>query len=157
MQGKYSNKSALELRELFLNGNLDADSIELADFEKLFCYETELGISEKNADVLVFCTRDMKRYEQYAEDVQLPPIEELFREFDHRNQQSEPAPVKPGKGVPRRKAPRAALIHLRKPYIKCSKNTCGTTIFRPHWENGSTKFTVWFEDDVIKIWMWYCR
>ncbi|MCL2070863.1 MAG: transposase family protein [Oscillospiraceae bacterium] len=42
-------------------------------------------------------------------------------------------------------------IHLRTPYIKCSKNTCGTTIFRPHWENGSTKFTVWFEDDVIKL------
>ena len=108
MQGKYSNLSALKLREMFLNGNLDADSMELEDFGKLFGYETELGISEKNADVLVFCTRGMKRYEQYAEDVQLPPLEELFREFDRRNQQSESVPVKSVKL--HRKVPRAAII-----------------------------------------------
>jgi len=37
-------------------------------------------------------------------------------------------------------------IHFRTPYIKC---TCGTSIYRPHWENGSSKFTVWFENEVI--------
>jgi transposase len=39
-------------------------------------------------------------------------------------------------------------IHLRTPYVKC---ICGTSIFRPHWENGSTKFTIWFEGDVLKL------
>ena len=39
-------------------------------------------------------------------------------------------------------------IHFRTPYIKCS---CGTHIFRPHWENGSSKFTVQFENKVIGL------
>jgi transposase len=39
-------------------------------------------------------------------------------------------------------------IHFRTPYIKC---TCGTKIYRPHWENGSSKFTVYFENKVIGL------
>jgi len=43
------------------------------------------------------------------------------------------------------------FIHLRTPYIKCSKGCCKSQIFRPHWENGSSSFTIWFENDVIGL------
>ena len=77
---KYENLTALELREMFLNGTIDADSMTIEDFEKLFDYETELDVAHMNGDVLKFCSDGLGRFEKYSQDddIQPPPIEKAL-------------------------------------------------------------------------------
>jgi hypothetical protein len=77
---KYENLTATELREMFLNGALDADSMTVEDYEKLFDYESELDIDNTNSDVLNFCSDGLGRFEKYSQDddIQPPPIEKVL-------------------------------------------------------------------------------
>jgi len=86
MQGKYNNLTAFDLRELFLANALDADLMSLEDFEKLFGYEIELD--DSRADVLVFCSNGMNKCQEHGIDVQMSPLDELFREHHRRNKKN---------------------------------------------------------------------
>jgi hypothetical protein len=86
MQSKYNNLTALELREMFLNNTLDTDLMNQDDFEKLFGYEIELD--EPSADIISFCSNGLNEYEYYGKDIQMPPLSEIYKEFERRTRRN---------------------------------------------------------------------
>ena len=72
----YDNLSALELRELFLRGTLDAAFMGKDEYERLFGYETESD--DPDGDVLVFCSNGLNNYAEYRKDTHRKlPFDEL--------------------------------------------------------------------------------
>ena len=78
MQRKYENLNAEQLREMCLNSEIDVDFMAMEDYEKLFGYEMELD--EPQADVLIFCTNGLDKYEKYRNDAPKPSLDKIFKE-----------------------------------------------------------------------------
>jgi hypothetical protein len=74
---KYSNLTALELRGLYLNGELDGESMSMEDFEKLFGHE--IALADPSATVLDFCTLGLDRFDKYCSDMPMPTLESVLQ------------------------------------------------------------------------------
>jgi len=77
----YSNTAVLILRESLLNNRLDANTLKLGDFERLFDYETDLD--DPNATVLNFCVKGLDKYEEYNKynDIQID-FNALYKRYE---------------------------------------------------------------------------
>jgi hypothetical protein len=76
----YGDLSTIELRELCLNGELNADSMSLSDYERLFDYETDLD--EPQSSVLVFCSNGLNQHEAYGKHLPKPSLESVFEKHE---------------------------------------------------------------------------
>lgn len=76
----FKNITTRELREMLLNGALDAGLTELEDYERLFDYEAELA--EPNIIVFEFCNAGLNQYEKYRTDIQKPPFEQILARYN---------------------------------------------------------------------------
>jgi hypothetical protein len=85
MQSRYEILSAQEIREMFLNNTLDAEFMNLNEYEKLFGYE--MSLDKPSADVLVFCTKNLNQHEKYNRDIQKPPFEMIEKKFEQKKRQ----------------------------------------------------------------------
>ena len=74
---EYSNLTALELRELCLNGELDGKSMSMEDFEKLFGHE--IALADPSATVLDFCTLGLDGFDKYCSDMPMPTLESVLQ------------------------------------------------------------------------------
>ena len=77
MPKSYSNQSAQELREMLLNGTLQAEALDLEEYEKLFGYELELA--DPDPAVLNFCTEGLDRYKEYDVDIRLSSLDVIIK------------------------------------------------------------------------------
>ena len=82
MQGKYTGSSPRELREIFLNDAIDANSFDMNDYERLFAYEMEFD--DPNGDVLSFCATGLNQYEKYRANFQKPPLEKIIHKHNQQ-------------------------------------------------------------------------
>jgi len=76
----YGDLSVCELRELCLNGELNADLMSLSDYERLFDYETDLD--EPQSSVLVFCSNGLNQHEAYGKRLPKPSLESVFEKHE---------------------------------------------------------------------------
>jgi hypothetical protein len=76
----YGDLSTGELRELCLDGELDANSMSLSDYERLFDYETDLD--ESQSSVLVFCSNGLNQHEAYGKHLPKPSIESVYSKHE---------------------------------------------------------------------------
>jgi hypothetical protein len=76
----YGDLSVCELRELCLNGELNADLMSLSDYERLFDYETDLD--EPQSSVLVFCSNGLNQHEAYGKHLPKPSLESVYEKHE---------------------------------------------------------------------------
>jgi hypothetical protein len=76
----YGELSTGELRELCVNGELNADLMSLSDYERLFDYETDLD--EPQSSVLVFCSNGLNQHEAYGKHLPKPTLESIFEKHE---------------------------------------------------------------------------
>ena len=76
----YGDLNIGELRELCLNGELNADSMSLSDYERLFDYETDLD--EPQSSVLVFCSNGLNKHEAYGKHLPKPSLESVYEKHE---------------------------------------------------------------------------
>jgi hypothetical protein len=95
----YGDSSTVELRELFLNGELDSDLMTLSDYERLFDYETDLD--EPQSSVLVFCSNGLNQHEAYGKHLPKPSLESVFEKHEQMfgGKLTEPKATKARRGM----------------------------------------------------------
>jgi hypothetical protein len=76
----YGDLSTGELREMCVNGELDADLMSLSDYERLFDYETDLD--EPQSSVLVFCSNGLNQHEAYGKHLPKPSLESVYERHE---------------------------------------------------------------------------
>jgi hypothetical protein len=76
----YGDLSVCELREMCVNGELNADLMSLSDYERLFDYETDLD--EPQSSVLVFCSNGLNQHEAYGKHLPKPSLESVFEKHE---------------------------------------------------------------------------
>ena len=94
----YKGLSAKELRKMLLNNTIEAISMGLEEYEKLFEYE--IGLEEPDFTVIKFCNKGLAQYKEYNDDIQKPPFERVLQKYNEQK----------AKPVNRRRKTRKAVL-----------------------------------------------